>query len=368
MSELKIKVFLIISFDVEFDELCDFIKDLFEKDGAFDVFRADDLLNQENILKEIVLSIHESDLIIADLTGLNPNVFYELGLAHALEKNVILLTQDIAELPFDLRSYRVIQYSTHFAKIKDFEKTLLQIMQEVKDGAITFGNPVTDWLPTSNRYIASKGKRSDKEVDEPSTVSQPGSKEESGFLDHLVDLQESLQELTILINEFSSKTGNLTDYLSKKSGEIKSAWQSSSAGTASHVRKLARKIAASMNDYGSYTADLNKNYERLWSTFVSSTTEITRSDLITASAENVEGFREFLEGLQTMKDQLIPARDQFESTAESVTALRGFQREVNRASDIVEREIKILAGHLDKSISALDRILDLGSSRLGETE
>jgi len=175
-------------------------------------------------------------------------------------------------------------------------------------------------------------------------------------------------ELTTLINEFSTETENLTSSLTRKSAEIKTAWQSQSAGTASHVRKLARKIAASMNDYGSYTANLNKNYESLWNTFVYSTTEITRSDLITASAENVEGFREFLEGLQTMKDQMIPARDQFESTAESVTALRGFQREVNRASDIVEREIKILAGHLDKSISALDRILDLGSSRLGETE
>jgi len=88
-------------FDVEFNEMYDYLKDLIGDE--FLVFRADNLLNQQNILKDIIQSIHNSDLVIADLSGLNPNVFYELGLAHALRKNVILLTQDIEQLPFDLR-------------------------------------------------------------------------------------------------------------------------------------------------------------------------------------------------------------------------------------------------------------------------
>lgn len=56
--------------------------------------------------------IKKAKILIAELTGRNPNVMYELGLAHAIEKPVILLTQDINDVPFDLRSLRCIVYNT----------------------------------------------------------------------------------------------------------------------------------------------------------------------------------------------------------------------------------------------------------------
>jgi hypothetical protein len=49
--------------------------------------------------------------MLADLTDKNPNVYYELGLAHAARKPVLLLTQDIEDVPFDLRGLRVITYA-----------------------------------------------------------------------------------------------------------------------------------------------------------------------------------------------------------------------------------------------------------------
>lgn len=49
--------------------------------------------------------------MIADLTGLNPNVMYELGIRHALCKKTILITQDLSEIPFDLKGYFCIQYN-----------------------------------------------------------------------------------------------------------------------------------------------------------------------------------------------------------------------------------------------------------------
>jgi len=48
-------------------------------------------------------------VLLADLTGKNPNVFYELGLAHALAKPVILIAETLDDIPFDLRALRVIQ-------------------------------------------------------------------------------------------------------------------------------------------------------------------------------------------------------------------------------------------------------------------
>ena len=73
--------------------------------------RADDIFAPGPIINDILRSIQESDYIIADLTEQNPNVYYELGLAHASGKPVILITQNIDSLPFDLRHQRIIEYS-----------------------------------------------------------------------------------------------------------------------------------------------------------------------------------------------------------------------------------------------------------------
>ncbi len=85
-------------------------------DEGFEVSRADNINNQQSILHDIVGAIVESDIIVADLTGSNANVFYELGVAHTFNKPVILLTQDINDVPFDLCPYRLLIYSTHFAQ------------------------------------------------------------------------------------------------------------------------------------------------------------------------------------------------------------------------------------------------------------
>ena len=58
---------------------------------------------------------------LADLTGLNPNVMYELGIAHSFNKKTIMITRDdLGSLPFDLKQYRAKDYSTHFKKFHDF--------------------------------------------------------------------------------------------------------------------------------------------------------------------------------------------------------------------------------------------------------
>ena len=70
----------------------------------------------ENILR--------ADLIIADLTGRNPNVFYELGYAHALHKNTVLITQSIDDVPFDLRHRQMIKYFATAKGYKDLNESL----------------------------------------------------------------------------------------------------------------------------------------------------------------------------------------------------------------------------------------------------
>lgn len=78
---------------------------------GFDIYRADDIYGVTGIMHDVWIYINRARIIIADLTTRNPNVFYEVGLAHAIGKDVILITQDMADVPFDLQSLRCVVYS-----------------------------------------------------------------------------------------------------------------------------------------------------------------------------------------------------------------------------------------------------------------
>src|ERR1700722_18482370 len=72
--------------------------------------RADDLYRPSSIVHDIWAYVQKARVLLADLTGKNPNVLYELGLAHAIGKPVIMITQVLDDVPFDLRNLRVITY------------------------------------------------------------------------------------------------------------------------------------------------------------------------------------------------------------------------------------------------------------------
>lgn len=72
--------------------------------------RADDIWKNHTIIQDVVRLIATSRVVLCDLSGKNPNVLYEAGIAHMLGKDVILITQNMEDVPFDLRHHRVISY------------------------------------------------------------------------------------------------------------------------------------------------------------------------------------------------------------------------------------------------------------------
>jgi hypothetical protein len=88
------------------------------------IARADDFFSVHQIMSEIWTAISQASIIIADCTGRNPNVFYEIGIAHSFGKPTILMTQSLDDIPFDLRHFRVVQYRYDPRGMKEFEKTL----------------------------------------------------------------------------------------------------------------------------------------------------------------------------------------------------------------------------------------------------
>ena len=104
-------VFVVMQFGSPYDELYNDVIRTVCSEFGLEAFRADDMNWPGVIIQDIVQGLTESYLVIADVTPANPNVFYELGYSHALNKPTILLADRKAEtLPFDIRSYRVIFY------------------------------------------------------------------------------------------------------------------------------------------------------------------------------------------------------------------------------------------------------------------
>jgi len=106
-----------------------------QAETRFDVVRIDEKVGPGVIFQDMQREIAQADVLIAEITPANPNVFYELGYAHALGKPTILLAQRGGNLPFDISSFRVVFYDdtiggkSHVEE--DLSKHLDAILQSV---------------------------------------------------------------------------------------------------------------------------------------------------------------------------------------------------------------------------------------------
>lgn len=117
MSEMLF-AFVLMPFDSEFDDVYRIgIKEIARE---LDVVaeRVDEQTYSETILERIYRQIEASDFVIADMTGKNPNVFYEVGYAHAKKKICILITKNADDIPFDLKHHRHLIYGDRLLDLR----------------------------------------------------------------------------------------------------------------------------------------------------------------------------------------------------------------------------------------------------------
>jgi hypothetical protein len=115
----KTYCFVLMPFSEAFDDIYKLgIKEACTAAGAY-CERVDEQIFHERILDRVYNQIAKADIIIADMTGRNPNVFYEVGYAHALGKLTILLTQDANDIPFDLKHFSHIVYGAKVSIVRD---------------------------------------------------------------------------------------------------------------------------------------------------------------------------------------------------------------------------------------------------------
>jgi len=122
--------FILMPFSEPFDTIYKkYIKPTVEK--KFRIKRADTIFKSSEIIEDIWEYINKSKFIIADVTGKNANVFYELGMAHTVGKVVFIITMKKDDVPFDVKHRRSFEYSYTEQGLKKLKSDLKNAMNEL---------------------------------------------------------------------------------------------------------------------------------------------------------------------------------------------------------------------------------------------
>jgi hypothetical protein len=132
VNNIQPTAFIVMQFSDEYNQLYEeVIKPVCEAYGIL-CERADEYYSTNMIIEDIVKSIRESSVIIADITPDNPNVFYEVGYAHAINKPTILLCEKKrGKLPFDISSFRTLFYDNTIAGKRQIETRLRKYLDNI---------------------------------------------------------------------------------------------------------------------------------------------------------------------------------------------------------------------------------------------
>ena len=132
----------------KFKEVMDYVIKPAVKNSGYklQVVRADDIERAGSFIKDILQSLLDSFVVVADLSGKNPNVFYELGVRHSLSPRTILIAQSLEDIPSDLREYRTIVYDTTAKGAATFQSRLTKYLEEIYAEPDRPDNPVLDRL------------------------------------------------------------------------------------------------------------------------------------------------------------------------------------------------------------------------------
>ena len=109
-------------------------------------------LRRANITKAILNELNNAHVVIADLTGKNPNVLWELGVRHTLSKRTILIAQDKKFLPSDLKDYPIVvyKYKQTPAEVDKFKREVKDKLEDIEREPENPDSPVADFLENKN--------------------------------------------------------------------------------------------------------------------------------------------------------------------------------------------------------------------------
>ena len=312
-------------------------------ENGFDARRADEIPGSQLILQDIVRDIEHSGLIVADLTGNNPNVLFELAIAYSLDKAVVLLTQgSFDDLPFDLRHYRVVQYSRDFDKMVLAEKALqLGASAFLNGDRAYFGNPVAAYF---NRQVGVASDIDDDAAD-------------LGLYDYFEQIEVGWQSIRQTIEALLENQQQVTQ-------AIKTATQRLNKLQETRPRlQVMRKIASELEASAALIDEKSKLYQdELDRQEIAVEAVMQQVDL--GDQENLEAYKDLLATLAGVEENIQEASDGISEYRSSLQSAPSIERRFNRARASLVASLSALLDSFERHRLMLSRIREIGKQRL----
>ena len=288
-------------------------------------------------------------MIVADLTSANPNVFYELGLAHALKKPVILITQSIADIPFDLKSYRLLEYSTHFGLIERAKERLKSYAEGFAQGTIKFGSPVTDF------YRDSTSSNNATNTVRPKTASE----DDRGFIDHQIALNDGYNRIASLTAGTTSDLQDLTKSLETATKEFTRINANPNASSVTAAQAVSRRLAERIAVFNTRLKQANDEYANIAQDTEDSLEFVVsfQSEQSTLTDSATDEQKAMLSSLQGLESVAAGARDSQLNLATQMDTMPRLERRLNREVARAREETLTMAANLYKTIASISRVL-----------
>lgn len=314
----------------------------------YEFTNAGDEGNQQNILRDIIEPIYKADVVIADLTGLNPNVMYELGIAHTFNKKTIVITKDdLSKLPFDLKQYRAKDYSTHFKKFAELIEYLKVNMDGAVNGTVSYSNPVKDFMTLAGLENANQFREKAIELEDDT---------DKGFLDFLAEIEANANLLSEEIDRLNDEIGIMSNGISKSAAEIDRVNQNGGNSVASFVRKESKKAAGYINDFAEKLRNHNQTIESLWDEVENNTLGLLENKYANQEG-NQESLIEYLCSLREMKAAITESNVSVEELKDSMNGNLGIERSMNQAIRFVVDDLSTYVGNTQRIVMSIDKII-----------
>ncbi|MFD1710376.1 hypothetical protein FVQ98_03965 [Ottowia sp. GY511] len=309
--------------------------------------RADQISRTGEINDQIFRRLRDAYLVIADVSGANPNVMYELGLRHSTGK----LTVQIGErdhLPFDISAIRTIRFKRTPNGIVEARR---QLGSSISTALSSGGDPVAAtriWFESRGELVPEEGETAridDEETDEP------------GFLEIQAESEIAIVELTQSLEVLSTITEEIGVIFTKGTAQVRLI--ESRAGGAVDRLALADQLAGELEGpatrFGIGSAEYARHLDRVLPGMISLMDQIEAEPLLVNDAA---GFLESALGF------LVSTREALDSTkkfGESFQGTGAMTRKMKRVAKTINSGINLMIDSSNKIFNLEDRIISIQS-------
>ncbi len=322
------------------------------KEVGLEPIRADKVAETGELHEQIFKYLRDADVVIADLSGGNPNVMYELGLRHTRDK-VTVQVGEYERLPFDVNTIKTIQFKRTEGGLIEARNSLVEMLLSSLAGN---GSPVSatriwnDAAKTDDTDLAEAVRRS-SEPDEDGTEDEPG------FMDMLAEGEAALTEVAEIMNDYSSEVSKIGASMTSATTEISNS-DAQGKGFAGRVI-VSRGLAAALKEPS----------EKLESIGDEILLRVQKVDLMVRYilARFEEDPSEFEQGqslLTNLSEFVDTAAGAGASSAEflqGIRNLRKISRDLAPASKSIERSTNRYLQSVELIVGWRSKILELGS-------